>query len=425
MKKILGFILVGALGLACSKESDVTPAAERTFVRYLGSENNNVAVLAQEVSGGFGLLSYSEIAGTTVGEVNYQVKFIRLDESGNWKGETNYPPTPEKDTAFHMKASSFIQVNSGGYLIIGEGMNANGTTKIQLIMIDQDGNPIAYNSISDPSSTVSLHGSAVIEDNGDFVVLAKVTGDATNDMVVARISGAALTIDRPKENLPVGPNGVLWTRKYGAGLSSLINRLDRNSQLNNNYFWAGSVQNSTFSKNDIRLIRVQENSEIPIVGNPIGEPEIDEVGFDFCSLLGGYAIAGSTTEPDGSGVANANGNIYVLRLNGNSDVIFKKQLLPFEQGIDLKDEGVSIDQTESNDLVVLANVGTSARQQDLLVLKLDATGREIWRHNYGNSEKQEGASIRQTSDGFLVFATTYFSNVKKLMLLKLNKDGKL
>jgi hypothetical protein len=428
MKKIFRFLVIGVFALGCTAENDVEPASEKTFVRYLGSEHNNVAVLAQEVPGGFALLSYSEIAGTTVGEVNYQVKFILLDESGNWKSEKNYPETPAPEDPvqnFHMKASSFIPVSSGGYLIIGEGMNANGTTKIQLIMIDENGDPIAFNSISDPLANISLRGSAVVEHNGDFVVLGKVTGDVANDMMVARISGAALLVDRPTEDLPAGPSGVIWTRKYGAGLSTLISRLDQNAEANNDFFWAGSVQNSASLKNDIRLIRMLEDSQVPPGGRPIGEADVDEVAFDFCRLFSGYAITGSTTKLEENVTANANGNIYVLRVNTESEVIFRKQLAPFEPEEDLKDEGVSIDQTENQNLVILANVGTTTKQQDLLVVKLDASGKELWRHDYGNSEKQEGASIRQTSDGFLVFATTYFGNVKKLMLLKLNEDGKL
>jgi hypothetical protein len=416
MRKLYWFSLVVVLAVGCKSESDVGPAQEKTFIRYLGSENNNVAVLAEEAGDGFTLLSYSEIAGDVVGDVSYQIKLIHLDAFGNWMWEKNYPEGDDK-SQLQMRASSFISLKDAsgaltGYLIIGDWINANGTTKLQLVYTDANGENAVYNTISDASATVSLQGRAVVQDNtGDFVVLAKVNGDPSNDMFVAKIAAADVkTINNPLK--------LTWFKKYGAGVSTLINRLYGSTSTG--YSWGGSVRNPISLKNDIRLIRVPENSDASFIGGPIGDSDdaVDENAVDFCPSVGGWTVTGSTTKNE------VNGDIYIMKLTTNTQTVFKQILPEFEAN--QKEEGVSITETTDGSYAVLANVGTTTKQQDLLVLKCNASGGVTWSHNYGSSDKQEGASIRTTSDGsYLVFATTYFGNVKKLMLMKLNKNGEL
>lgn len=426
MKKFLQIVSVALIVFSCKTEGDVDPAKEATFVRYLGSENNNVAVSAKETSdGGYTLLSYSEIQGTSVGLVNYQIKLIHLDQFGNLVWERNYPETPtDKTETFHSKASAFIELSNSGYLIIGEGINeginAERTKKIQLIKVDAEGNGAVYNSITDLTPTVSLSGSAVIEDsNGDFVILAKIADNGSNDMYIAKLNSAALQTEHDNLNLPVinNPN-LVWSRKYGAGLSSLVNRLYKSS-VNANYFWGGSVLNSVSLKNDVRIVRVQEDSEIPVIGNPLGEDNIDESAKDICVSTGGWGITGAVTD------ATNNGDIYVMKVSNNSEVLFKT-VLSDTGNTPVKQEGVAITKTNDEGFAVLANVATGAKQDDLSLIKINASGLVEWQHNFGSSEKQEGASVTENSDGsLLVFGTTYFGDVKKLMLMKVNKNGEL
>jgi hypothetical protein len=348
-----------------------------------------------------------------------------LDNYGNWVWEKNYPEaTIDPNTnridksQLQMRASSFISLKDPngaltGYLIIGDWINSNGTTKLQLVYTDANGENAVYNTISDASPTVSLQGRAVVQDNtGDFVVLAKVNGDPNNnDMFVAKIAAADIkTVNNPLT--------LTWSKKYGAGVSTLINRLYGSTSTG--YSWGGSVLNPLSLKNDIRLIRVPENSEVSFIGGPIGDEDnsVDENAVDFCPSVGGWTVTGSTTKNE------VNGDIYIMKLTTDAKTVFKQILPEFETG--QKEEGVSITETSDGSYGILANVGTTTNQQDLLVVKANASGGVTWSHNYGSSDKQEGASIRTTSDGsYLVFATTYFGTVKKLMLMKLNKNGEL
>ena len=146
------------------------------------------------------------------------------------------------------------------------------------------------------------------------------------------------------------------------------------------------------------------------------DAESDEFAADFCKALGGWAITGSSN-------ANGTDDIYVLKLSNTSNLMFSIRL-EGEQG--QHERGVSIDQTPDNNLVVLATVGTASKKEDLSIIKLSSSGSKIWQHNYGGADRQEGASIRATSDGsYLIFGTTYFINEAKLMLMKVNSNGEL
>lgn len=413
MKKLL-FLLIIISVYSCKTESDVKPAKEKTFVRYFGTENNNQAVLAQEIENGLGLLSTTEIS-EGVGEVKYRVKFITTDAHGNYPQEYNFPSQDMPDMPEGgIKASSFIRfkttngttVNSG-YLIIGDGIN-EGSSDIRLLELNDGESELTHKKTISPPAGQSWHGHAIMQEESseDFLILGSIEGDPSHDMLVAKVSNDF--------------NNIIWLTKYGAGTSKVINRLYRNNS--QNVFWGGSVLNTSSNKYDVRLVRAPENSLATITGNPIGKPEFDESAMDFCEAFGGWAITGSTTE---STTSNGDENIYVMKITSNSEEIFYTKL---DDVAGQNDRGVSIAPTHDNGFMILGTVGISEKNNDLFIAKINASGVHLADHTYtyGGADNQEGASIRATSDGsFLVFGTTYYGNTKKLMLLKVDKNGKL
>jgi hypothetical protein len=270
-----------------------------------------------------------------------------------------------------------------------------------LLFLDQEGTlqRTATISLYTPQTPdVSLHGRAVIEDtDGNLIILGKMEGAGSVDMYVAKYS--------------VQSNSILWERRYGAGASTLINRIYTRSD--KNLLWAGSVENS--SKSNVRIVRAPEDSQSAIIGNGIGEPDINEFANDFCEAIGGWAITGSTNK-------DGDTDIYYLKVSNNSDVIFS-------QSINMdgsNDEGNSICESHDRSLVILGTVESEATQKDLYLTKVDLAGTQLWDFKYGGADDQAGASVRQLTDGsYLIFGTTSYGRVKKLMLMKVNQDGKL
>lgn len=400
MKKLckILFLMLVTLLVSCKGEDDVAPANESTFVRYLGTVDNNSAVLALETPQGFALLSNSE------SEQGIQkIRLTQTDPFGHVlsDGEKNYPGSGENSE--NWKAASFIKLESG-YLIVGDRIHANGTTDLLLFQTDDNGDPmenrktiITTQDVLPGASGLSLHGRAVMQDtDGNYLVLAHITGDPSpteEDMIVVRIGQDF---------------SLMWTKKYGAGLSTTISRIySVDSNEGPQLLWGGSVRNATSNRFDVRLIKVPAERESVIVGGPMGEPDFDETAFDLCKSIGGWAFTGAT---------NVGGTdaILVMKVTGTTAQSFTLE----------GSRGVSISSTNDAGLVVLGE--TFGQASDLTIAKLSLSGSVLWQHNYGGSDRQEAASVRQTSDGgYLVFATTYFVNEKKLMLIKLDRNGKL
>lgn len=89
--------------------------------------------------------------------------------------------------------------------------------------------------------------------------------------------------------------------------------------------------------------------------------------------------------------------------------------------------GNSVCQTNDGNYVV-AGVQYNEYGQDLLILKTDPNGNELWRQTYGNTYYGDAADyVQQTNDGgYLIIGTTYTaSNHNDIILMKMTPDGSI
>lgn len=398
MKKILLTFVIAILVFSCKTESDVEPAKAQTFIRYFGSENNHTAMMALEADNGYSLLSTVEIPTSALGEFKYKIKFIHTDLYGNLLWEKSYPAFDEPGS---MKASSFIPLMNSGYLIIGDRINTDGSTSLCLLLIDLNGNVQNTKEIS--RNGTSLHGKAVtIDASGNYIVLGNIAGDPLKDMYVSKINA---------QDLKQAP---IWERLYGAGSGTVVNRIY--ADINQSLLWVGSVKLA--DKSAIRLVIAPQNSEGTDNGNLFGDPNADEEAGDICQAGNGFAITGTTN-------IHVNEDIYLTKISNSGNQIFFKSYDFDGQN----DHGNAICSSPEGGYVILGTVESGSKgngREDYYLLKTDASGNQEWAYNYGGSDKEEGASVRSTSDGsYLVFGTTYYGRLGKLMLMKIDKNGKL
>jgi hypothetical protein len=413
MKRIFTSMIAIAAMIGCSTEADVDFVKENTFVRYYGTQQNDVAVLAlEDLNGGFTLLSTSEIETGVTGQINYNIHLTRLDEWGNLLWHDTYLRN------FKTTASSFIQTPEG-YFVIGDRIKSDATTDLQILHIsDEDGSLIDEKTISLGSG--SLHGKAITQDGTDFILLGSIVeSGSTNDMYVAKVAGNDLGV-------------TIWDRRHGDAPSELINRIYLQ---NNENLWGSSVDNLTSF--DFRLVRAQEDSQLPFNSSFLGQANYNEHANDFCQALDGWVFTGYTNAKsykdrfDVDVQINPLGtdDIFIQKINDDATERFYIQLEgQSAEGDDTRNErGNAICMTSDGDYVVLGTAETINRKEDLVLTKINRSGAETWdRRYFGGNDKQEGASVRETSDGsILVFGTTYFGTEKKLILLKLDKNGNL
>jgi hypothetical protein len=411
MKKLLPFITVLLL-LGCKDEKDVDPANTSTFMRYFGSEHNHTAVLADEAHDGFTLLSNMEIPAEVVGDFTYKIRMIHTDLYGHEQWTKEYPGFDEATSSIldGYKASSFIAID-GGYLIIGDRINTDGYSQLQLLQIDTEGNLVQLDTLAVPTvdgARPSLHGRAVtIDETGNYVVLGQITDHPTNDMFVAKLYASDL---QPE-----------WSKQHGSASGSVLTRIYTDAQ---NLLWGGTLNDlrndaNGNPKSDVRLVISPQNS-LASYDNPCCDPSRDETAMDFAATLGGYVFVGTAEG------ANGSDDIFFTKLTTAGIEIFTPEPHDFST---LNDQGVSVCAGVDGGYMILATVESGEKgfgKEDLLLYKVDDRGNATREINYGGAEKEEGASIRTTSDGsYLVFGTTYFGELKKLMLMKVNAKGEL
>jgi hypothetical protein len=409
MKRFLITVVATYIFIGCSTEADVESAKERTFIRYYGTAQNDVGVLAQEdANGGFALLSTSEIETGVTGQIDYNIHFIQLDQWGNYVWDRTYL------TDLNTTASSFVQTPSG-YYVIGDRINNDDHSDLQILHINEEnGDLIQETTIS--LTDRSLHGRAITFDGTNLLILGSIDIPNTissKNMLVAKVSPSDLA-------------NPIWTREYGDGPAKLINRLYTVGS--NENLWGGLVQ---FDDADFKFVQAYQDSEAPYININVGDPEFDETPLDFCKGFTGWVVTGYSNAGADNDINPENTeDIYIQKIWDNGTDGFYTQLAGGDgSSNDTRNErGNSVCLIdEDHSYVVLGTVETVDQKEDLMITKINDSGVEVWDRKYfGGSDKQEGASVRKNSDGsILIFGTTYFGTEKKLILIKVDKDGNL
>jgi hypothetical protein len=129
------------------------------------------------------------------------------------------------------------------------------------------------------------------------------------------------------------------------------------------------------------------------------------------------------TESFGAG----NADVYVVKLDGSGNLQWTRTIGGWNS-----DYGYSIIQTTDGGYAVTGyTLSFSAGGYDVYVVKLDGSGNIQWTRTIGDSGKQEGLSIIQTTDGGYAVAgiTSPYSNVGRdiydIYVVKLNSSGNI
>lgn len=131
---------------------------------------------------------------------------------------------------------------------------------------------------------------------------------------------------------------------------------------------------------------------------------------------GGYIVAGYTGSSDGQVTGtHFYTDYWVVKLDGSGNITWQKTL-----GGGNYDYATSVIQTSEGGYIVTGYSGSKdgdvtgthwgGSDNDVWVVKLDASGAITWQKSYGGSKDDQGNSIRQTSDGGYIIAGTTTSH---------------
>ncbi|HNP19045.1 MAG TPA: hypothetical protein PKL31_11460 [Fulvivirga sp.] len=390
----------------CKDENAAGPGPSDSYIKLYGSENGEFANdLLETAAGGLIILSTSEIE-EPIGS-SFKIKVRNTDNLGNLLWETTYPEGSFDETGISYKASSLIGT-AEGYIIIGDRINANNSTSLLILQIDQLGTEIANTSftLGNANDTTSLHGV-------DLVINS-----------VGEIKATAL-IDTTTQNLWVGTFNAS-DLSYEPACSFRYSSAGTNTKMLKSMALDASDKitfglSTGTNQGKGRLVRVPSCQ-----GSQETGAGVDYIANQICESLSGFAMVGTTTR-------NGNGDVFLARLDNNGllqdpDIIIynnPEDLPDGNSNLNTAQQGLSIIQTADNGFLMGGStLNSSSGESDILLIKTDFFGTKTWARRFGDQNDERALVLKQASDGgYLVLGNTDFGGISTLILIKTDKMG--
>ncbi len=144
-----------------------------------------------------------------------------------------------------------------------------------------------------------------------------------------------------------------------------------------------------------------------------------EYANDIKSVADGYIICGYTNSQ-----GNGSRDVYVVKTDFSGDVTWEKTF-----GGDKADIAYSVDVNSSGEIFILGSTwSASAGEEDIYVVKLSAEGALIWEKKFGAERSEIGTDLLIEDDGSILICGIDGTNEpqanNEVLLLKLDSSGK-
>lgn len=217
-------------------------------------------------------------------------------------------------------------------------------------------------------------------------------------------------------NLQSQPN-VQWTKTFGGVNEDIGNSIEQTTD--GGFIISASTESFGAGNRDIWLIKTDLNGDT-LWTKTIGGSNSEWVGA-FNSIHqtydGGYILIGSTNSIGAGGY-----DIWLIKTDSNGNKIWDKTF----GGIN-DDQGVSLSQTNDGGFIIIGNGGPSGQiYWDLLLIKTDSSGNQVWAKLFGGFENDQGMSVKQTRDnGYIVVGTTrsFGNGLYDFWIIKTDTNG--
>jgi hypothetical protein len=416
---------------ACTAFEDAEMTERKTFVHFYSSGVNYVGTVAELDKGGF-ILS---------GEARYEngetdALIIRTDSLGHKLWETIIPKGVVRA----------IKPTGDTYILLGDSVQQNPkslqvneliNSYARITILDTDGNKLDQHItkrsliLSRDTLNVDYHGDALALDQaGNIVVLGGFREPGENEASFVSAFN------------PSDLSDSLWSKTFHSlDNNDLINCHALHVTPTSSLLWASKTSNQvqSVSREFISISNVDPNSSYNSY-SIYGESDTrNHTVEDLQKSSIGYAAIGTSSETNGLNanmyfvLVDAAGHIMpesIRYFDGESVILNNAALTDEEKATSRSfDEGLAI--VATGDGFVLAGAMTSTPTvgnggKDILLIKVDASGKLIWTKLIGGSGDEVVSSIRQTSDrGLLLFGTNTINGLSSMMLLKTDENGNI
>jgi hypothetical protein len=182
---------------------------------------------------------------------------------------------------------------------------------------------------------------------------------------------------------------TLWTRVFGGGdddwAQSVLITPD------GGYVLAGTTQSSAMGRADFDLIKTDSTGK-SLWSKTFGGGDEEVCGGAVMTSDGGYIIAGSTLS---FGVPLA--SIFVVKTDAKGDTLWTR-VFPHQYGSMAED----VIQTSDGGYALAGREGTAGEGHNMYLMRLDATGKQLWTKSYGGKAWDDAQVVRETRDGGFV-----------------------
>ncbi len=183
------------------------------------------------------------------------------------------------------------------------------------------------------------------------------------------------------------------------------------------YVLAGATSSFGNGKTDVLVVRVDEQ------GNELWKKHLGGTHFDWANSItetraGNFIVAGYSQDEK---TKTQNAWVFLLDQSGRG-------IWSHKYGGEKADEAKTVIQTSDGGFAVAGFSHSYGKgKSDVWLLRLNASGEEIWQKTYGGSEIERAYAIQETDEGDFIMAgfTQSFGNGKAdILVLKVNKNGK-
>jgi hypothetical protein len=388
--------LEAAIRAAINKPKD-QPLEEYWTKTFGGSHDDEGHSVQQTNDGGYiivGMTKFSETSGE-------DIWLIKTDANGNEIWNKTY----EKGGPYFRY--SVLQTNDGGYIISGGPYSSVGGREFTLIKTDANGNKLWDKALGGSNAWgYSGYGYSVQQTNdGGYIITGRINSGIIGQVWLIKTDANG---NKLWEKIFGGSEGESW----GYSVEQTTD---------GGYIIAGITDTSLEQGRDVLLMKTDAN------GNKLWEKTFGGSGFDDGYSVqettdGGYIITGKKQIDDYHLMGQSDDDVLLIKTDANGNELWEKTF-----GGSHDDEGYSVQETNDGGYIVAGRTDTWTEQDDdVLLIKTDANGNELWEKTFGGSRDDEGYSVQQTDDGgYIITGTTYSYGAggSDVWLIKTDKDG--
>ena len=376
-----------------------------------GSSDESARSLINTSDGGFAVFGFTsstdgDVLGKTSAENDYWL--LKFDASGELEWNKTYGGSADD------RGQAVIQTSDGGFAITGYAMSDDGDASLNrgfhdnwVLKLDALGNILWERSFGFSGHD---HSYDIIEtEDGGLLFIGFL------DLTAALADGfeaKGVTLSRHGVGefwcTKISAAGeLLWQSYFGGSNNDRAHAVTASPD--GGFVLAGFTESTDFdisaSRGSYDFWVIKLNAD----GSLVWEKSLGGSGIEIASDItadpsGGFVVTGHSFSADGDVSRNSGeADIWVVKLSETGELLWENSFggIAFDAAESIspaRDGGFLISGTSRSSAADLQNAG----ENDLIALKIDASGNLLWQYTFGGSGVDLGFDLIESSDGGLL-----------------------